>query len=312
MSHSQHIVILSAKGIGDALLMMVTAHQMHQSGYDLSFYHEQAPLIAPLFPHLQILPYPEDPLLLPMIESSCLTILQNDHGARACYLFEERKKKPQIPLIGFFPRRSPYLMKSDFYFFPDQPIVHQIAKATAILLGQQKIKLDNGLKISANHIYRRHPRRVILHPMSNNTQKNWSLEKFIHLAEKLRELGFAPEWMMSASEKRNFEHPSLKQFPIITFPSLIESSEYLYESGFFIGNDSGLGHLASNVKIPTVTIGSNAKWVSLWRPGWHQNKMITPIIPLPNFKGIPILRLREKWWCSLISPNQVIKAMMRL
>lgn len=305
------IVILSAKGIGDALLMMVTAHQMDLSGYKVIFFHEQASHIASLFPHIEIIPYPEMKTLLEIITNSSLTILQNDHGERACTLFNERMKNNQLPLIGFFPKKSPYFMKGDFYFTPQSPILKQIARATATLLGNQSAKPENGIIISPNHIYRRSPRRVILHPTSGDEKKNWSLESFISVAKKLKKLGFEPEWMMSEKEKREFKGSSLGGFPIVTFPSLVESSTYLYESGFFIGNDSGLGHLASNIKIPTITIGSNKKWVSLWRPSWYQNTIITPCIPLPNFKGINLC-LREKYWRACISPSQVIKEFMRL
>jgi hypothetical protein len=85
-------VIISAKGIGDALLMMVTAHQMSLAGYKIIFFHEQPALIAPLFPHIEIAHYPEIEPLLEIITNSSLTILQNDHGARACTLFEKREK----------------------------------------------------------------------------------------------------------------------------------------------------------------------------------------------------------------------------
>ncbi len=311
MRDLKEVVILSAKGIGDALLMMVATNQISQAGYRVTFFHEQASLISPLFPSFSILPYPDHDQLLSLIERSSFSLLQNDHGERACYLWEKRKKNSKLPLIGFFPKKSPYFSRGDFFFNLDEPIVHQIAAATATLLGHSRIKLDNGMQISPNHIYRRFPWRVIIHPFSGDQKKNWTIDKFINVAKKLSEEGYFPEWMMSPSEKKNLPPSSLGGFPIVTFPSLVESSQYLYESGFFIGNDSGLGHLASNMKIPTITIGSNKKWVSLWRPGWYQNTLITPILPLPNFKGINFC-LREKYWRSCISPSRVVKALMRI
>ena len=56
------------------------------------------------------------------------------------------------------------------------------------------------------------------------------------------------------------------------------------ESGFFIGNDSGGGHLASNLRIPALIIGARKKLLNRWRPDWLKSEIIIPrrYLPLPT------------------------------
>jgi ADP-heptose:LPS heptosyltransferase len=49
----------------------------------------------------------------------------------------------------------------------------------------------------------------------------------------------------------------------------------------FIGNDSGLGHLASAVGTATLTIYVKpASNLSMWRPGWARGEVLVPKLKL--------------------------------
>ena len=48
--------------------------------------------------------------------------------------------------------------------------------------------------------------------------------------------------------------------------------------GFFIGNDSGGGHLAACLHIPTLSIHGRKGKAKVWRPGWGQVEVVTPLI----------------------------------
>ena len=114
---------------------------------------------------------------------------------------------------------------------------------------------------------------------------------------------------MSPQERHEWE--SEKELEILHTPCLKTLATYLYESGFFIGNDSGLGHLASNLKIPTLTIAGNAKQIKLWRPDWSLGQVVTPLFLLPNFKGLH-LSLRDNFWQHFIPIRRTIKAFQKL
>ena len=69
-----------------------------------------------------------------------------------------------------------------------------------------------------------------------------------------------------------------------------------------LGNDSGIGHLASSLKIPTLTIFATKRKEILWKPNYITGITVSSW-PLINIKG---LRLREKFWKKTISVKKVI------
>jgi hypothetical protein len=93
------------------------------------------------------------------------------------------------------------------------------------------------------------------------------------------------------------------------FSGLSELAAFVCESGYMIGNDSGIGHLASCLGLPTVTICRNEQSVRFWRPAWAPGRIITPSKWIPNVKG---LRLRDKHWKKWISVNKVFDEFLNL
>ncbi|MFX0139468.1 MAG: glycosyltransferase family 9 protein, partial [Candidatus Hodarchaeota archaeon] len=140
---------------------------------------------------------------------------------------------------------------------------------------------------------------------------NWNPLKYLHLAIKLKKEGWEVSFIVSPQERKEWLHVLNQGFLLPKFTNLQEIAEYLYESAFLIGNDSGIGHLASNLKIPTLTISGNPKRVRLWRPDFFLGNIVTISFPLPNFKGIHF-RFREKYWHHFISVSQICKAFHQL
>ncbi|MCI5138069.1 MAG: lipopolysaccharide heptosyltransferase family protein, partial [Candidatus Electrothrix sp. AR1] len=81
---------------------------------------------------------------------------------------------------------------------------------------------------------------------------------------------------------------------------------FLYESGFFIGNDSGGGHLASCLDIPVLSIHGRKGKSRVWRPGWGQVEVVTPLI---NVIGGS---LRQHFWKYFLSVSAVERGFERL
>ena len=90
---------------------------------------------------------------------------------------------------------------------------------------------------------------------------------------------------------------------------LDELAAFLYESGYLIGNDSGLGHLASALGIPTLTFCRRKTWANMWAPSFHKNIVLTPYSWIPNISGF---RLRDKQWKRFISVGRAIRAFNKL
>jgi heptosyltransferase-3 len=110
------------------------------------------------------------------------------------------------------------------------------------------------------------------------------------------------EFILAERERSRWEQRADPLPPLRSFASSAQLAEWLYESGWFIGNDSGVGHLASALGIPTLTIFRRRGVAQRWRPGFTAG-----VIVLPSW-WVPTARLKERWWRESISVRRVIKA----
>lgn len=144
-----------------------------------------------------------------------------------------------------------------------------------------------GLQVPPNLKHRLYPRRVMLHPLSYNEKKNWPAHKYVALARQLRKEGYDPQFVLSPKERRDHLEVFGTEFEIPPFADAQALAAYLYESGYVIGNDSGVGHLASMLGIPVLTIYRKRRDGFCWRPGWGQGHVVRPAVS----PGI----LRNQW-----------------
>ena len=96
------------------------------------------------------------------------------------------------------------------------------------------------------------PGATVIHPGSGSPQKNWPLERFIELGRKLGERGHRAAWIRGPAE------PELDGvgvgIEVIDRPTIHVLAATLAGSSLFIGNDSGVSHLAAAVGAPTLVI----------------------------------------------------------
>lgn len=92
---------------------------------------------------------------------------------------------------------------------------------------------------------------VIVHPGSGGRKKNWPLDRFIVLADKLEASGRTVKWCLGPAEE-NLELGEGRE--IIRSESLVDVGKRLAAAKLYIGNDSGITHLAAAVGCPTVAI----------------------------------------------------------
>jgi heptosyltransferase III len=82
---------------------------------------------------------------------------------------------------------------------------------------------------------------IACHPFSGSARKNWPLERF-------REVGrLVPLCFCRGPEQESFEDA-------VFFPRLDELAEWLATANAYIGNDSGITHLAAAIGIPVVAL----------------------------------------------------------
>lgn len=89
---------------------------------------------------------------------------------------------------------------------------------------------------------RKKGRKLLLAPGAGSLAKRWPLEKFLELARILRE---RPSFLLGPAESREFSS-RIKQegFQVLT-PEISDLRGILESFAFYLGNDSGTGHLAA-------------------------------------------------------------------
>jgi ADP-heptose:LPS heptosyltransferase len=109
---------------------------------------------------------------------------------------------------------------------------------------------------------------ALFHPSTAFFTKQWAAANFARVAEYLAERGYATVAVASRAERDVLENlRGLSQVPVITFDdlSLPEITALASEAALFVGNDSGVAHMAAAVNIPSVVIfGSSNR--DHWRP----------------------------------------------
>lgn len=108
---------------------------------------------------------------------------------------------------------------------------------------------------------------VAVHPGSGSPAKNWPVERFVEIVRRLRDSGREAVLVLGeadAAEAAVFAR-DIPELPMLTGLALVELAPALAECAAFLGNDSGIAHLAAAVGLPVVALfgPSNA---DIWAP----------------------------------------------
>jgi heptosyltransferase III len=127
---------------------------------------------------------------------------------------------------------------------------------------------------------------VVIHPGSGSKKKNWPLEQFIELANRLKKVHCDIVWILGPAESTiNLSSTD----SVIREPSLIDLCQILQSAWLFIGNDSGVAHLAAACGCASAV---------LFGPS-------DPAVWAPRGKSITIVKAKKS---EDILPDNVMKA----
>jgi heptosyltransferase III len=109
---------------------------------------------------------------------------------------------------------------------------------------------------------------AVIHPVAAFKTKQWATERFARVAESLAARGLAIVAITAPAEEEVANR--LKQHttaPVVTFAdlSLPEVTALLSRTRLFVGNDSGIAHMAAAVGTPSVVIFGSSN-TAHWRP----------------------------------------------
>ncbi len=282
------VAILGGKGLGDNLIEMVLAENARLAGWQADMFSSVLQPLARWFPHHD---------LYPSLHSEELseTLQQYDQIL-----------EPKPPPHPVCPEVSHRWLAYESLYRDDRTQVENMMAISQQVFAVSRPYPENGIAPPQRLGFRCHDKRVCIHPTSAEISKNWLPQRFLQLAQRLTEASYEVCFIMSAAEVPQWQAVIAETFPLQGFSSLEDCAAFIYESGYFIGNDSGGGHLASCLGIPTLSLHGRKRKAVRWQPGWGEVEVITPKI---NMIGGCF---RQRYWKYLMPVGAVERGFMRL
>lgn len=307
LNQANKIAFISSPRLGDTLLGMVTVNNLVRNGYAVDVYGDYIYALRAWFPWANIFPS-----IISISNSNTQTAQDSTAVVHA------QKILAQYPVVLFM-----YDDEIATQLISQHPCLRVLARSPlykahmtmvdiqATLcdkdLGLKNVVRENNIQPLTDLIAHRYKQRVVIHPTSFLPRKNWPKRKFIKLAQKLMQQNYEVYFIVSPEERTAWlDVVSDYGIKLPKFNLLSDVAAFVYEAAFFIGNDSGIGHLASNLGVPTVSIILRPSVARQWQPAWAVGEVvISPawLNPRP---------LKEKLWKYFITVNMVWKKFMKL
>jgi hypothetical protein len=251
-------VIVPAKTIGDALILMIVANHLKTLNYDVTIMHDNAISLKSWFLHYKFKKYSKNDLAI-----FDRIIYQHDN-TKIKYINDlKQKNKDKFSIFYFTHKKSKHgpLSDLDVALSNDKPIAHSLALSCQKFFNLKNANLETGITIPKDLTFKKYPKRIILHPSSSDKKKCWTKIKFIKLAKKLVRLGFQVTISVAPYERNSWLFVRNMNIDLPLFLGIDNFAAYLYESAYLIGNDSFAVHLASLLNINHILIAGNKKLI---------------------------------------------------
>jgi len=287
--------VFSCLGLGDGLLALVLSHNLHLQGHETATFHPFLNQLQDWFPHLPIRSFP------PKLEEFDRYFIIYERSDWSLAVLKECLEKYRGKTTVLNPIATP---NTDYPFWEEGrfdgrlPFSDNLMIFCRDILKFPEATKNNGIVVPPHVVPRKHVKRVVIHPTSSRPGKNWSKSKFIKLAKELEKQGWDPAFIVGPNERSEWQNAP-------KFDTLSDMVVFVVESGYMIGNDSGIGHLASLFGLPTLTLCRNERTADFWKPAWAPGSVCLPGGWLPNIKW---LRWRDHHWQWGISVGKVLEA----
>ncbi len=285
-------------GLGDGLIAAILSNNLTLAGYEVETFHPLMGDLKEFFPTLTFLPRPGQVPDLKKYDR--IYIIYEKLGWMQAVQKEalEQYGEKTVVLNPIATPNRDYPYWENGSFDGNIPFADNLVTYCKVKLGIDSATKSNGIILPSGVESKKHPQRVILHPTSSRAGKNWTQSGFLQLAKRLEKRGFEPVFILTKTEKEEWPEVESPQFE-----NLGAVAKFVAESGYMIGNDSGIGHLASCMGIPTLTICRSQLAANFWRPAWGEGRVVVPPKWIPNLKG---LRLRDKKWQKFVPVSRVL------
>lgn len=258
LAKNAKIAFICSFCLGDTLMSLVTINNFVRNGYNIEVFGDYAFALRDWFPQFKIQPLltkPDQHLLkeydvvLHMYE----TVLSKDVAAWHPFSIT---------------------LSDSIYYIADMTMTDIQVKLCQLEFELDNVQRTNNIVPPSELEHRRYRKRIVYHPTSSLLRKNWPAKKFLKLAKILQKEGYENYFIVSPQERSDWLWLQDQGIYLPEFSSLSDVAKFIYQSGYFIGNDSGIGHLASNLGVPTLSIILRKGVAKQWRPTWTLGKVV--------------------------------------
>jgi hypothetical protein len=285
-------LVLSAR-LGDSLFMMSLANNLARGGRDVTVFSAQISRLARWCPQLDIRPVPTVDQAAQLADFDVVVQMHADRPLPRAAIQQDK-----FACFDEWRARAAASLRAH-----GRPaLVGELSLYAREVFGVATWNDGNGLVAPQGLRHRVHGDRVIIHPTAGSPDGYWPRAKYEKLAQALTRRGLQPEFVVEQHERAAWlDGADPNAFRFVEAPSLDALAAYLYESGWFIGSDSGVGHLASTCGIPTVTITERLRNMRRWKPAWAEAEVVRPL-------WLPGNALRRRFWRSATTVRRVLRA----
>lgn len=298
------VAIFSSHGLGDGLIQLVLANNLHLNGYKVCYYSDFIHQLNDYIADISVLPFPEYSKVQQALNKT--HIILYDSNSRfvsqmpaeldqwfasngICYSNARSEPRHKEITVEQLQNRLPLQDKALAAHFIQlnrsyrskkiqikrPPIAHQLVNILAQYLDLKVSSHANGLFIPEAKV-KSDSRRIVIHPTSSSVIKDWTIPQFEQLAERLIDTGWNPVFTVSPAEREHWLSISNERFEVPEFDTIKKLAEFYRSSVAFVGNDSGNAHLASCLGLPNLVIFNRWRKYPLWRPAWGKTYTVYP------------------------------------
>jgi lipopolysaccharide heptosyltransferase II len=170
-------------------------------------------------------------------------------------------------------------------------------------------------KLAKSKIQNPKSKIALIHPAAAFNTKQWATEKFARITDFLFEKGLQTVAVATKSERGVLEKlRETSGVPITIFDDLTlpEITAFASKAKIFVGNDSGIGHIAAAVQTPSVIIFGSSN-IHHWRP-WTdaRHEIVFDEMPCQPCAGYFCKEFGEPECIKRVSVENVIDAIKKI
>lgn len=153
--------------------------------------------------------------------------------------------------------------------------------------------------------------RAIISPGAGSVKKRWPLEKFMMVAAELKQRGLQPSILLGPAEfdlEAVLQLNPQSQLQAVRTRTFQELIVVLESAAIYIGNDSGVSHLAAFLGVPALVIFGPSD-PDRWRPFGDHVRIVKAAPPCSPCFDTDRPDCLERTCLEEINPNRIVEAL---